>query len=172
MTKIERILESDGVISVHAVDAATSRVLRGGPTDHDGVLATACALLPRLGKPSMRVFLTKRTIVVERVGSWTVACVMVTGHAVAKSLPRLIRRLFSAEKRAHGPRPRARRSKRAETRMPAVRLPVAVPPVTNDEPDTAVRGIYFDPAGDSEDGGLPFSPKRRLTQRDEYEAWE
>jgi hypothetical protein len=78
-------------IEAAVVDSGT-REYRGDASWH-AVLDGALDLFKRTDQKSIRLVVGKHTIVVQRESDETVAVVLPTGHAIAKSLRRMIRRM-------------------------------------------------------------------------------
>lgn len=78
-------------IEAAVVDSGT-REYRGDANWH-AVLDGALDLFKRTEEKSIRLVVGKHTIVVQRESDETVAVVLPTGHAIAKSLRRMIRRM-------------------------------------------------------------------------------
>lgn len=78
-------------IEAAVVDSGT-REYRGDANWH-AVLDGALDLFKRTEEKSIRLVIGKHTIVVQRESDETVAVVLPTGHAIAKSLRRMIRRM-------------------------------------------------------------------------------
>lgn len=78
-------------IEAAVVDSGT-REYRGDASWH-AVLDGALDLFKRTEEKSIRLVVGKHTIVVQRESDETVAVVLPTGHAIAKSLRRMIRRM-------------------------------------------------------------------------------
>jgi hypothetical protein len=78
-------------IEAAVVDSGT-REYRGEASWH-AVLDGALDLFKRTEEKSIRLVVGKHTIVVQRESDETVAVVLPTGHAIAKSLRRMIRRM-------------------------------------------------------------------------------
>jgi hypothetical protein len=79
-----------------------SREYRGDDQWHR-VLDGALDLFRRTDEKSIRLVVGKHTIVVQKEGEETVAVVLPTGHAIAKSLRRMIRRMARKDR---GPLPK------------------------------------------------------------------
>jgi hypothetical protein len=78
-------------IEAAVVDSGT-REYRGDANWH-AVLDGALDLFQRTEQKSIRLVVGKHTIVVQKESDETVAVVLPTGHAIAKSLRRMIRRM-------------------------------------------------------------------------------
>jgi len=99
---IEHLAIAPGIEAV--VVETTSRGYRGSTTWHP-VLDGALDLFKRTNEKSIRLVVGKHTIVVQKEGEEVVAVVLPTGHAIAKSLRRMIRRMARKDR---GPLPKAK----------------------------------------------------------------
>ena len=99
---IDHLAIASGIEAV-IVDAG-SRDRRGVSTWHP-VLDGALDLFKRTEEKSIRLVVGKHTIVVQQENHETVAVVLPTGHAIAKSLRRMIRRMSRKDR---GPLPKAK----------------------------------------------------------------
>lgn len=150
-SRIDRVIKLDGVVAIHAVEHGTRVALRGGPLEHDAMLSAACSFLRDLHEPGAveqayitRITLAKQSVFVERTGGWIVAVMLETGHRVGKSIPRSLRRMFSALR-------------------PSLPHEIEVSErIATTSPSSATAA--------SIDDSLPFSPMRRLIQRDDYDT--
>lgn len=89
---IEHLVAAQGIEAVAVVSAAGPREFRGD--DRWGsVLDGAIALLQKTEESTIRLVVGKHTVVVQTEKEETVAVVLPTGHAIAKSLRRMIRRM-------------------------------------------------------------------------------
>lgn len=89
---------------IQAVTVDTSKAPRAfrGEERWEPVLAEAISLFRLTEEPSIRLVVGKHTVVVQKENEETVAVVLPTGHAIAKSLRRMIRRM---SKKVRGPLP-------------------------------------------------------------------
>lgn len=101
---IDHLAIASGIEAV-VVDAG-SRDYRGDQTWHL-VLDGALDLFHRTDEKSIRLVVGKHTIVVQRENEETVAVVLPTGHAIAKSLRRMIRRMA---RKNRGPLPKVKQA--------------------------------------------------------------
>ncbi|MBL4683433.1 MAG: hypothetical protein JKY37_02495 [Nannocystaceae bacterium] len=89
---IDHLAAAQGIVAVSVVNSDQPRSMRGddrwGP-----ILDASAGLLATTGEQSIRLVVGKHTIVVQAEGEETVAVVLPTGHAIAKSLRRMIRRM-------------------------------------------------------------------------------
>jgi len=89
---IEHLAAAQGIEAV-AVDSPTgARELRGNG-QWSAVLEGALSLLDKTEESTIRLVVGKHTVVVQTEKDETVAVVLPTGHAIAKSLRRMIRRM-------------------------------------------------------------------------------
>lgn len=102
LANIEHLAIAPGIEAVMV--NASSRDSRGSHTWHP-VLDGALDLFERTQEKSIRLVVGKHTIVVQKEGEETVAVVLPTGHAIAKSLRRMIRRMARKDR---GPLPKAK----------------------------------------------------------------
>jgi len=90
---IEHLVSAPGIEAVEVITSDGDRAFRGEgrwTAALEGSLALFTKTTP---EDSIRVVLTTHTVVVQREGDETVAVVLPTGHAIAKSLRRMIRRM-------------------------------------------------------------------------------
>jgi hypothetical protein len=89
---IEHLAAAQGIVAVSVVSPAGPREIRGdeswGP-----ILDASLSLLEKTGEKTIRLVVGKHTIVMQVEGDETVGVVLPTGHAIAKSLRRMIRRM-------------------------------------------------------------------------------
>ncbi len=88
---IEHLAAAKGVVSL-AVEAQGSCDYRGDSHWHP-ILDASLKLLSLSGEPSIRLVVGKHTLVIQRENAEVVGVVIPTGHAIAKSLRRMIRRM-------------------------------------------------------------------------------
>ncbi len=90
---------------IEAVTVDTPQAPRGfrGKQSWESVLDGALSLFAKTDEQSVRLVVGKHTIVVQKENEETVAVVLPTGHAIAKSLRRMIRRM---SKKDRGPLPK------------------------------------------------------------------
>lgn len=99
---IEHLAAAQGIAAVAVETASKPREFRGEST-WNAILGSAIGLFQKTGETSIRLVIGKHTVVVQRENEETVAVVLPTGHAIAKSLRRMIRRM---SKKDRGPLPR------------------------------------------------------------------
>ena len=120
LANIEHLAIAPGIEAV-VVDTG-SRDSRGTSTWHP-VLEGALDLFGRTDEKSIRLVVGKHTIVVQKEGEEVVAVVLPTGHAIAKSLRRMIRRMARKDR---GPLPKSKQDQLAQQSAP-VTPPAATP---------------------------------------------
>ncbi len=89
---IEHLEAAQGIEAVAVLSAAGPREFRGDES-WSAVLDGALSLLDKTGEPTIRLVVGKHTVVVQTEKEETVAVLLPTGHAIAKSLRRMIRRM-------------------------------------------------------------------------------
>lgn len=149
LANIDHLAVAAGIEAV-VVDAST-RDYRGTPTWH-AVLDGALDLFKRCDEKSIRLVVGKHTIVVQREADETVAVVLPTGHAIAKSLRRMIRRMARKDR---GPvaKPKAEPAPiKAGPQPTQPAAPVSVPPASPSKADVDAKAVAS--AAASERGNL------------------
>jgi len=94
---IEHLSASPGVEAV-IVDSPNKDATYRGDAHWRAVLDASMALLAKTDEKSIRLVVGKHTIVLQTEGDDTVGVVLPTGHAIAKSLRRMIRRMSKKER--------------------------------------------------------------------------
>jgi hypothetical protein len=89
---IEHLSAAAGIEAVTVVSADSASEFRGNPQWRP-ILDSALNLLRKTGESTIRLVIGSNTVVLQVEGDETVAVVLPTGHAIAKSLRRMIRRL-------------------------------------------------------------------------------
>lgn len=89
---IEHLSAAAGIEAVTVVAAENETEFRGAD-NWKPILDSALALLAKTGESTIRLVIGANTVVLQVEGDETVAVVLPTGHAIAKSLRRMIRRL-------------------------------------------------------------------------------
>jgi hypothetical protein len=123
---IEHLSAAAGIEAVSIVGTDNQAEFRG-----DGhwkpILDSALSLLSKTGESTIRLVIGANTVVLQVEGDETVAVVLPTGHAIAKSLRRMIRRL---SRKARGPvvRPALHHLSSASPATSAPRTSPASPP--------------------------------------------
>jgi hypothetical protein len=90
---IEHLVSAPGIEAVEVITSHGDRAFRGEArwtAALEGSLALFAKTHP---EDSIRVVLSTHTVVVQREGDEIVAVILPTGHAIAKSLRRMIRRM-------------------------------------------------------------------------------
>lgn len=89
---IEHLAAAQGIVAVCVVSPTGPREMRGdeawGP-----IIDASLSLLEKTGEKTIRLVIGKHTVVMQVEGEETVGVVLPTGHAIAKSLRRMIRRM-------------------------------------------------------------------------------
>ena len=146
VANIEHLAIAAGIEA--AVVDSGSREYRGDASWH-AVLDGALDLFKRTDEKSIRLVVGKHTIVVQRESDETVAVVLPTGHAIAKSLRRMIRRMA---RKNRGPvvKPKTEPGMVAsggQSTPPSSKQPTVAPPVAKPNSEALERW--------SDDGGKP-----------------
>lgn len=89
---IEHLAAAQGIEAVAVDNPSGAREFRGD-SQWSAVLEGALSLLGKTDEPTIRLVVGKHTVVVQTEKDETVAVVLPTGHAIAKSLRRMIRRM-------------------------------------------------------------------------------
>lgn len=89
---IDHLAAAQGAVAVSVVSPSGPRELRGdeswGP-----IFDASLSLLEKSGEKTIRSIIGAHTVVMQIEGDETVGVVLPTGHALAKSLRRMIRRM-------------------------------------------------------------------------------
>ncbi len=133
LANIEHLAIAPGIEAV-VVDTGP-RESRGTGSWHP-VLEGALDLFTRTEEKSIRLVVGKHTIVVQKEGEETVAVVLPTGHAIAKSLRRMIRRMARKDR---GPLPKSKQDQLAQQ---SGQTPVTTPPAAT--PSSAAPSVSVD----------------------------
>jgi hypothetical protein len=88
---IDHLAAAPGIVAVTVADPAGSLEFRG-EASWSPILAAAMGLLKKTDESTIRL-VGQHTVVLQGEGDETVAVVLPTGHAIAKSLRRMIRRM-------------------------------------------------------------------------------
>ena len=94
---IEHLSAAQGIVAV-AVDSATKPREFRGDNNWNAILGSAVGLFQKTDEVSIRLVIGQHTVVVQRENEETVAVVLPTGHAIAKSLRRMIRRMSKKDR--------------------------------------------------------------------------
>ena len=128
---IEHLAAAQGIEAVAVMSAAGPREFRG-EEPWSAVLEGAVALLEKTDESTIRLVVGKSTVVVQTEKEETVAVVLPTGHAIAKSLRRMIRRM---SRKVRGPLTHS--------------VPVAPAPVQSSAPPQAPASVRPEPSPSS-----------------------
>jgi hypothetical protein len=104
LANMEHLAAASGVVAVTIDSPQHPRAFRGVET-WGPVLDAALALFDKTDEDTIRLVIGQHTIIVQKEHGQTVAVVLPTGHAIAKSLRRMIRRLSKKERGPLVPRP-------------------------------------------------------------------
>ena len=94
---IEHLAAAQGIVAV-AVDSPTATREFRGESAWRPILDTALALLKLTDEKTIRLVIGKHTIVLQTENEETVGVVLPTGHSIAKSLRRMIRRMSKKDR--------------------------------------------------------------------------
>ena len=97
---IEHLAAAQGIVAVSVVSPVGPRELRGDES-WTQILDASLSLLEKTGEKTIRLVVGKHTVVMQVEGDETVGVVLPTGHAIAKSLRRMIRRMSRKPASAH-----------------------------------------------------------------------
>lgn len=136
---IEHLAAAQGIVAVSVVSPAGPREFRG-EQEWSSILDAAHSLLEKTGEKTIRLVVGKHTVVLQTEGEETVAVVLPTGHAIAKSLRRMIRRMA---KKPRGPLARPAVQQAAPAPAPT-QMPVAAPSAPS-TPAAQESGTYQSP---------------------------
>ncbi|MFO0637031.1 MAG: hypothetical protein U0168_29725 [Nannocystaceae bacterium] len=114
---IDHLAAAPGIVAVNVADPAGNQEFRGEES-WSPILAAAMGLLKKTDESTIRLVIGQHTVVLQGEGEETVAVVLPTGHAIAKSLRRMIRRM-SRKVRAPIVRPTLSPSVSDPTRQPS-----------------------------------------------------
>jgi hypothetical protein len=89
---IDHLAAAQGIVAVAVISPNTPREFRGDES-WSAILDGALLLLEKTDESTIRLVVGKHTVVVQTESDETVAVVLPTGHAIAKSLRRMIRRM-------------------------------------------------------------------------------
>ena len=120
---IDHLAAASGVVAL-SVDSPEKERLFRGLERWRPVLDGAVKLLQMTGETSIRLVIGEHTMVVQHELKETVAVVIPTGHAIAKSLRRMIRRMARKVRAPYvAPQAQAQASAAATATEPSVRAP-------------------------------------------------
>lgn len=94
---IEHLAAAPGVVAVTIDSPNHPRAFRGVDT-WAPVLDASLQLFGQTGEDTIRLVIGQHTVIIQKELGDTVAVVLPTGHAIAKSLRRMIRRLAKKER--------------------------------------------------------------------------
>lgn len=89
---IEHLAAAQGIVAVSVVSPAGPRELRGDES-WTSLLEAAIALLDKTEEKTIRLVVGRHTVVLQIENEEIVGVVIPTGHTIAKSLRRMIRRM-------------------------------------------------------------------------------
>lgn len=104
LANIDHLAAANGIEAVSVVTAAGARESRGAQSWHE-LLSGSIRLFQMTSESSIRLVVGNHTVVVQRESEETVAVVLPTGHAIAKSLRRMIRRMAKKDRGPLRPQP-------------------------------------------------------------------
>ena len=104
LANMEHLAAASGVVAVTIDSPQHPRAFRGAE-NWAPVLDAALGLFEKTDEDTIRLVIGQHTIIVQKEHGQTVAVVLPTGHAIAKSLRRMIRRLSKKERGPLPPRP-------------------------------------------------------------------
>lgn len=94
---IEHLAAAPGVVAVTIDSPNHPRAFRGVES-WSPVLDASLQLFGQTGEDTIRLVIGQHTVIIQKEHGDTVAVVLPTGHAIAKSLRRMIRRLAKKER--------------------------------------------------------------------------
>ena len=106
LANMEHLAAASGVVAVTIDSPQHPRAFRG-VENWAPVLDAALGLFEKTDEDTIRLVIGQHTVIVQKEHGQTVAVVLPTGHAIAKSLRRMIRRLSKKERGPLPPRPTA-----------------------------------------------------------------
>ena len=127
LANIDHLAIAQGIVAV-AVDSPTGAREFRGESSWKPVLDAALALLTKTGERTIRLVIGKHTVVLQQENEETVGVVLPTGHAIAKSLRRMIRRLSRKDRGPVPTRPVETMPTHATPSTPAASTPTSTPP--------------------------------------------
>ncbi len=132
---IEHLAAAQGIVAVAVISPAGPREFRG-EQGWSSILDAALSLLDKTGEKTIRLVVGKHTVVLQMENEETVAVVLPTGHAIAKSLRRMIRRM---SRKPRGPLIRPQAPASAPAPSAQLGTPPAAPSVA---PPATESGTY------------------------------
>lgn len=97
IANLEHLATAPGVVAVTVDSPGAPRAFRGAES-WAPVLEAALSLFTKTEEDTIRLVIGPHTVIVQREHGQSVAVVLPTGHAIAKSLRRMIRRLSRKER--------------------------------------------------------------------------
>ncbi|MCB9753871.1 MAG: hypothetical protein H6713_28345 [Myxococcales bacterium] len=97
LANIDHLAAAKGIVALCVDSPNSARKFRGVET-WNAILEGAISLLSLTDESTIRLVIGKHTMVVQRELGETVAVVLPTGHAIAKSLRRMIRRMAKKDR--------------------------------------------------------------------------
>ena len=97
LANMEHLAAASGVVAVTIDSPQHPRAFRG-VENWAPVLDASLALFDKTDEDTIRLVIGQHTIIVQKEHGQTVAVVLPTGHAIAKSLRRMIRRLSKKDR--------------------------------------------------------------------------
>ncbi len=97
LANMEHLAAASGVVAVTIDSPQHPRAFRGVES-WAPVLDASLSLFDKTDEDTIRLVIGQHTIIVQKEHGQTVAVVLPTGHAIAKSLRRMIRRLSKKER--------------------------------------------------------------------------
>lgn len=97
IANLEHLTRAPGVVAVTVDALGTTRAFRGAES-WAPVLDAALSLFAKTEEDTIRLIIGPHTVIVQKEHGQNVAIVLPTGHAIAKSLRRMIRRLSRKER--------------------------------------------------------------------------
>ena len=123
---IDHLAAASGIVAL-SIDAPEKQRLFHGLERWRPVLDGAISLLEMTGETSIRLVIGEHTMVVQHELKETVAVVIPTGHAIAKSLRRMIRRMARKDRGPYTPPPAASPPQASESQSRAPSAPQPAP---------------------------------------------
>lgn len=117
IANLEHLATAPGVVAVTVDAPGAQRAFRGAES-WSPVLDAALSLFAKTEEDTIRLVIGPHTVIVQREHGQNVAVVLPTGHAIAKSLRRMIRRLSRKERGPVAARPRVSTTAATATAAP------------------------------------------------------
>ncbi|MCH9682944.1 MAG: hypothetical protein K0V04_16020 [Deltaproteobacteria bacterium] len=135
---IEHLAAAQGIVAVSVLSPAGPREFRGDEA-WSSILDAAHSLLDKTEEKTIRLVVGKHTVVLQTEAEETVAVVLPTGHAIAKSLRRMIRRMSR--------KPRGPLIQQPAAAAPAPTAQLSGPPAAPSAPAAQESGTFQSPWG-------------------------